>query len=449
MGQHKVSEKLARQALSLYRDQADTAGILKALWLIQMCYHRRGESVPAERIGREALRIARDHDLLDNPTLPNIQHLLAWNKISQAKYAEAEGFARRALKGHLRVHGSEHPETAFCRRVVARALREQGQYSEAEQHARNALTIFRKHFPDDNREVLKSVRQLIGLLSVQGKWEAMANLDKNYPDSAALYFVRAQTYAKRRRLYGEAIKDYQRAIELDPKNRQLKQLSGDLYARRGCWQEAVNHYQSTTTADGINALYTYACLLILTNRENQYRSLCMQMIDQPLNTRNVMALRRRVQIGALHPASPIDPDRLVEWAEKAISIRRNRFTISALAWAKYRSARFEETIALLKEGIDNQNIHKSSVAFLLALTFHQLGDHQKSRTWYRFGCRVLELASPQTPEDVAAWALQHWLFVNVWYREARAELESTTPLTAPKPRFDRPLVAPRTTAQSR
>ena len=79
----------------------------------------------------------------------------------QGKYAEAEGYDRKALNLRLKLLGEEHPTTATSYSNLAVALSKQEKHAEAEQLHRKALSLRRKRFAVDHDGVVPSTYSII------------------------------------------------------------------------------------------------------------------------------------------------------------------------------------------------------------------------------------------------------------------------------------------------
>ena len=90
---------------------------------------------------------------------------------------------------HRRLHGNDHPETAFGLKTLARALESQQKLLPAEAAVREALTIFRRQFSDDHNNVRDTISQLKAILEARGDKPALEALAKE----EAVYAMRSGT----------------------------------------------------------------------------------------------------------------------------------------------------------------------------------------------------------------------------------------------------------------
>ena len=115
-----------------------------------------GRDEDAERVTQEALDVARQSGQ-EFPDQANLLHRYADMKIRQGHFAEAEQLARQAVDMHRRLHGDQHPETAWGLKTLAKALRAQQKLAEAEAAVREALAIFRHQFPEDHPNIRDTI----------------------------------------------------------------------------------------------------------------------------------------------------------------------------------------------------------------------------------------------------------------------------------------------------
>jgi serine/threonine protein kinase len=155
------AERTAREAIRIYR-RAGVSGrpFVKALWILQLqlAYQvdfggdpARGRSIYAEvqAIVQEAEAIAAV-DGAEYPELASMLHRHAPLMSKQGDPAGAEETARRAVSMHRRVHGDEHPETAYGLADLGRVLLDRQKYRDAETVFREAMSIFGRYYGNED-----------------------------------------------------------------------------------------------------------------------------------------------------------------------------------------------------------------------------------------------------------------------------------------------------------
>ena len=158
---------------------------------------------------------------------------------SQGDHAGAEEWARCAVEMHRRVHGNEHPETAYGLTDLGRVLRDRKKYREAESAFREALAIFRRYH-GDNYWLVQSVRdELNRAIRPQGDatgLEAQAHESQETPNNAeqatdnlpANRSVRLAQEALERELR-DALKSFDKDIASSPDNKSQRLMQAATY----------------------------------------------------------------------------------------------------------------------------------------------------------------------------------------------------------------------------
>ena len=255
-GRLREVERLAREALEIYRKRSDASGMIDALWIVQQSLASQRKYSELEDTAAEALALARKFDLHDHQELPNIHHNLAAIKSKEGDYAAGERLAREALEKHLRIHGENHPETGWGWLSLGQALKGQERFGEAEDCFRKALGIFQEQLPQGHWFLSWAYNNLIDVLKAQGDEpgldlinqaklaETTSRIEDN-PDDSDAYRERGQVYLKQEK-YEQAIADLSRALEIrrrmlgDETRNTLKSM-GDLanvYKDQGRYDEA-------------------------------------------------------------------------------------------------------------------------------------------------------------------------------------------------------------------
>ena len=224
MGQAEESLARAREALAIYRQRGVRGRpFIKAMWTVQDMLAVQGQHAEAEALALEALAIARETPDADYPDVANILHDLAFSKISQGQANEAEQLARQSLSLHLRLHGKEHLETGWGECALGTALQAQDRYPESEVHLREAFAIFRNN-SHGHRSYNFAFDHLLSVLQAQGNEKQVEELRRQRladttravertPEDPETWFQRgvANTDLDRHR---EAIADYEKGISL-------------------------------------------------------------------------------------------------------------------------------------------------------------------------------------------------------------------------------------------
>jgi CHAT domain-containing protein/tetratricopeptide (TPR) repeat protein len=145
---------------------------------------------------------------------------------SQGKYAEAEGFHKRALAIRERALGANHPDVAETLNNLANVYRDQGKYVEAEGFYKRALAIYERASGANHPDVADTLGNLAVLYYSQGTYAEAERANKralaireralgvNHPDVALTLNNLANVYLDQRK-YAEAEGLYQRALAIE------------------------------------------------------------------------------------------------------------------------------------------------------------------------------------------------------------------------------------------
>ena len=101
------------------------------------------------------------------------------------RFEEGEKVARQAVDMDRRLHGDQHPETAWGLRALGIALQAQQKLDEAEPVFRESLTIFRRFYADDHVYVQWVVDMLKTVLEARGDKSALESLAKEEAEQAS------------------------------------------------------------------------------------------------------------------------------------------------------------------------------------------------------------------------------------------------------------------------
>ncbi len=267
------AERTAREAVETYR-RAGISGrpLVKALWILQLQLATKTQIVNEQAVARaafaeeqavveEALAIA-GADGTEYPELANILHRHAPLMSIQGDHAGAEEWARRAVDMHRRLHGNEHPETAYGLADLGRVLMDRKKYPEAESAFREALAIFGRYYKDENWTVIKSVRdELNRAIRAQGDaagteaqvpepQKPLDNTKQAADNLPANRSVRLAQEALERELRN-AIKSFDKDIARSPDNPSLRLMQAATYRqvaefdlKQGRIDEAIDYFRT-------------------------------------------------------------------------------------------------------------------------------------------------------------------------------------------------------------
>ena len=252
-------------------------------------------------------------------------------------------------------------------------------------------------------------------------------------DEAAREFAAALAkgdYEIQRRSVDSAMRHdqvFSRVANLLPHDTWLRNVRGQFFAYRGHWQRAVREYEPFIEPYRVGgATEEYARLLLLTGNDEEYRRLCRRLSAHFGEPDTAGAAYLLVSICTAGPRSGVEPERIVQWDEQAVAASRIDLYLFALGAANYRAGRYERAVECMEESDARWGTQRTANVFFLAMAFHRLGQHEKSRKCYDIGLEVLRSAAPPPDtDDPATINLGGWLHLNVTHREAKAVLGLT------------------------
>jgi tetratricopeptide (TPR) repeat protein len=165
-----AAERAVRDALTIFnatrqRGHPELVSAEQRLGEVLMLEGRYDEASPLFESGLTAQtqlyssNSAKVADVLES--LSNVRR-------AQGRLADAEDYARRALRTREAVLGREDTYSGYSRTILAVVLAKRGKYAEAEQEARQSLVIFDKTLPPDHPYVAASEHVLGEVLLAKG-----------------------------------------------------------------------------------------------------------------------------------------------------------------------------------------------------------------------------------------------------------------------------------------
>jgi serine/threonine protein kinase/tetratricopeptide (TPR) repeat protein len=176
-GQHAQAELHAREALEIYRKRGiSNQRVISILFPLQRTLIMETRFAEADTVTEEAFAIAGKSGI-ESAELASMIHGLADVRNSQSRYPEAESLARKALEMHGRLHGAEHPETAWALFTLGVSLRNQQKLTEAEAALRESVRIFSKYYSPGYKTVDFAMNELKAVLTAKGDTTALKGLE--------------------------------------------------------------------------------------------------------------------------------------------------------------------------------------------------------------------------------------------------------------------------------
>jgi tetratricopeptide (TPR) repeat protein len=293
---------------------------------------------------------------------------------------------RRAIDFYAQLVTNVPDEPAFRITLVdaygkmSDLLWEAGQISESEQPAHNAVETFEKlaaDFPQNSNYQLELGRSRTRLATIQSSTHAMAL-------ARALGHIRLSQWEN-------AAAEYAKADLL------AKPLREDDFA--------------------------YACLLLIRGPSDGFNQFCQGMIQraaQPGEHSQAFVLARTC---GLVGKSPVDPARVVQWANQALAGDQSPWYLHALGLAQYRAGQFDQALeSFTKADVEDWSSRELNW-FGLALVHHRLGHPDLARRCLDKGIQWLARNGPPGPGQPTNIHPFDWLEAQVLRREAEETLK--------------------------
>ena len=386
-GQHEYeqAEVYAREGLDIYQKLgiADQR-VIAVMFPLQRLMIMADRFAEAEAISDQAWAIAREttesaelasmiHGVAD--VRNSMIHGVADVRNNQARYAEAESLARNALEMHRRLHGADHPETAWALFTLGVSLRNQQKLDEAETAQREAIRIFSKYYPAGYKAIDFATRELREATTLAGGGDSHAHAGR----------------------WQAAADDFARVIELRP----------------------ADHF----------TYHQLAAVLIRKGDLEAYRRHCARIVEQFATTTDRYTAERMAKDCLIHPDSGTDLAVVSKLADFAAAAGQ---TDPDLPWfqfvkglAEYRQGRFTSAVDWTQKTLDRAEASelKAQAYMVLGMAEHQLHHPEAARSALRKGAEMVEQNLPRLESGGIDGNWLDWTFADALLREARALIE--------------------------
>jgi len=211
--------------------------------------YQQGRFSEATEIAEEVLQLREKALGPDHPNVAISLNNLAALYEAQGKYAEAEPLYKRLLEIREKALGPDHPNVAISLNNLAELYRVQCKYAEAEPLYKRSLEIWEKALGPDHPNVATSLNNLVLLYQAQGKYAEAEPLYKRLLEIAVdfkeaqfiSYTYRGISHLEKEQI-DDAISDFNKAIELNPRNAAAYISRGIAYYKQGQIDQAISDY---------------------------------------------------------------------------------------------------------------------------------------------------------------------------------------------------------------
>jgi serine/threonine protein kinase/WD40 repeat protein len=196
------------------------------------------------------------------------------------------------------------------------------------------------------------------------------------------------------------------------------------YVRLGQWDQAAAEYaRAHLLARPLDDdAFAYACLFLIRGDSEGYHRFCHEMIQRAgeIKDTNAYVLARSC---AMARTSPVDPGRLVEWANRALASTQSTWCFHVLGLAQYRAGQFDEALRSFTKANVKSWTYSDLNWFGLSLVHHSLGHPDEARECLDKGIEWLQREGPPGPEQPAKLTPWDWLEAHLLRAEAEERLE--------------------------
>ena len=166
-----AAEEALREALAIYStSEATPQQVLEALRVRQAVAGEQGRRAERNQLVEQAREIVVS---LPGQQDANFAAMLTWqaaDRLRESQTAEAERLARVSVYMLRQTLPEIHPDIAFGLLVLGQALAAAGEHAEAETCLRESLSIFRRHYPNDEYwGSYTAFRVMVGVLPARQK----------------------------------------------------------------------------------------------------------------------------------------------------------------------------------------------------------------------------------------------------------------------------------------
>ena len=187
------------------------------------------------------------------------------------------------------------------------------------------------------------------------------------------------------------------------------------------WDNAAAEYaQADWSRPMEDDTFAYACLFLIRGDGEGYTRFCQGMVQRAGRMENPEAYVL-ARICAIGRKSPVDPARILQWANQVGAVKP--WELHVLGLAQYRAAQFDLALQSFtksniggwtSDGIDCRGLNW----FALALVHYRLGQPDEARQCFDKANQWLSQEGPSGPDQPAKLLPQDWVEAQLLRREA-------------------------------
>ena len=189
------------------------------------------------------------------------------------------------------------------------------------------------------------------------------------------------------------------------------------------WDKAAVEYaQADWSRPMEDDTFAYACLFLIRGDSEGYTGFCQGMIQRAGQMENPEAYVL-ARICAIGRNSPVDPARILQWANQVGAVKP--WELHVLGLAQYRAGQFDLALqSFTKSNVEHWTAGGSRIDchglnwFALALVHYRLGQPDEARQCFDKANQWLSQVGPSGPDQPAKLPPQDWVEAQLLRREA-------------------------------
>ena len=228
--------------------------------------------------------------------------------------------------------------------------------------------------------------------------------------------------------WARAESDLKSALQLRPDHSSVWLTRGDLYARLDLWDLAAADFAQAFKLQepiSVNTLYLHSMLRLYMNDQVGYRSVCRRMVDRFHDDGDPKSWEKEEIARAclLAEQQVMEPDRLIQWMQRAVNSGKTPIRLVGLATAFYRAGQYESALERLEEiKPDNRRPEATWMNAMLAMIYHRLGEPEPAQKALQTAADLRRRSYQSGPESSGAAQKPHWwneVQGAIYFREAK------------------------------
>ena len=448
------AEVLFREVLAMRKKRLgnENRSVVNSLVKLASVLEKQGKLVEAEAVWREELAVERKlsgnrHEFVAN-SLVNLANVL-----NQARRpGDAEPLLREALAIRRERLGDDHPETLGALKVLGSTLMELQRYTEAEQTFREILRIDKMSQSVNGGDVSEAYGWISKIKVAQRQPDELVQLlreiteeqrqndgDRSYPPEQAdpINHVLNTLLSAREFEAAEQVGAtfLSPAIEAEPRSVWFLLNRGRLFARTSRFKEAIRDFEKVVELEPADhqAWYVLTTLLAESADVRAFDALRRRMLARFADVEDPFLMERTAKGCLLLPATGPDLDAAAELARKAVTSSGNQapnpYFALARGLAEYRQEHYDEGERWVRHVTDNND--RSSYAnltapgnLLLAMALQRRGKTAEARMALAKGAKIVTESWPVSSPGDLGGGWHDLLIARTLLREATATVEA-------------------------